>query len=76
MAYVAINARAFVGRSVGDGQCVAYAMAAAIMPHTPAWRRGALVKGNMRIAAGTAIATFDGNGRYGSHADGRSHVAI
>jgi hypothetical protein len=27
-------------------------------------------------APGTAIATFDPNGRYGNHSDGRSHAAV
>jgi hypothetical protein len=31
---------------------------------------GELVKGNMTIAPGTAIATFDADGRYGNHTDG------
>ena len=30
----------------------------------------------MTIAPGTAIATFDADGRYGNHTDGRSHAAI
>ncbi len=46
------------------------------MPPTAAWRRGALVKGNTSITPGTVIATFDGDGRYGNHTDGRSHAAI
>jgi hypothetical protein len=28
------------------------------------------------VATHTAVATFDANGRYGNHADGRSHAAI
>ena len=28
------------------------------------------------VATGTAIATFDPDGRYGNHTDGRSHAAI
>ena len=35
-----------------------------------------LVKGNMSIRPGTAIATFDRDGHYGNHTDGRSHAAI
>ncbi len=76
MAYIANTPSAYVGQSVGNGQCVAYTQKAANMPRTVAWRRGALVKGNMSIAPGTAIATFDGNGRYGNHTDGSSHAAI
>jgi hypothetical protein len=55
---------------------VAYTQKAANMPRTVAWKRGELVKGNMTIAPGTAIATFDADGRYGNHTDGRSHAAI
>lgn len=46
------------------------------MPHTAAWQRGALVKGNVNMVPGTAIATFDPSGKYGNHTDGRSHAAI
>ncbi|SMC29468.1 hypothetical protein SAMN02745857_03856 [Andreprevotia lacus DSM 23236] len=76
MPYIAGNPRKFVDESVGNGQCVAYARAAAQMPHTAAWQRGTLVKGNLDLQPGTAIATFDDNGHYGNHTDGRSHVAI
>ena len=30
----------------------------------------------MALRPGTAIATFDPDGRYGNHTDGRSHAAI
>ena len=30
----------------------------------------------MALRPGTAIATFDPDGRYGNHTDGRSHTAI
>lgn len=76
MAYVASTPRAYIGQSVGSGQCVAFTQKAANMPRTAAWRRGALVKGNASITPGTAIATFDVDGRYGNHTDGRSHAAI
>ncbi|ELY2641294.1 BPSL0067 family protein [Cronobacter sakazakii] len=76
MAYIAVTPRAYIGKSVGNGQCVAFAQRAANMPHTVVWRRGALVKGNKNIVPGTVIATFDGNNHYGNHTDGRSHAAI
>jgi len=76
MAYIASTPSAYIGKSVGNGQCVAYTQKAANMPRTVAWKRGALVKGNTSIAPGTAIATFDANGRYGNHTDGSSHAAI
>lgn len=34
------------------------------------------MRGNESIRPGTAIATFDSDGRYGNHVDGRSHAAI
>lgn len=74
--YVASNPKQFLGQSVGNGQCVAFAKLAANMPQTRLWKRGALVKGNFSLQAGAAIATFDANGSYGNHTDGSSHVAI
>lgn len=76
MAYIAATRRAYIGQSVGSGQCVAFTQKAANMPRTAVWRRGALVKGNTSIPPGTAIATFGVDGRYGNHTDGRSHAAI
>jgi len=40
------------------------------------WESRELVKGNISIRPGTAIATFDGDGHYGNHTDGRSHAAM
>ena len=76
MPYVANNPRHWQGHSVGSGQCVAYVQEATGAPHTSAWRRGALVQGNVAIRSGAAIATFDTGGTYGNHTDGRSHAAI
>ncbi|GJL46409.1 TPA: BPSL0067 family protein [Citrobacter farmeri] len=76
MAYIAATPRTYIGESVGIGQCVAFTQRAAGMPVTRNWRRGVLVKGNMSIVPGTAIATFDDNQRHGNHSDGRSHTAI
>ena len=45
--------------SVPDGQCVAFVEKVACAPHTGRWNRGAKVAGNVSIAPGTAIATFD-----------------
>lgn len=75
MSYTATDARKFVGRSVGEGHGVAFARAAAGMPHTGAWKRGAPVRG-AALAPGTAIATFDKNGRYANNTNGKSHAAI
>ena len=76
MPYVALAPRKFSKTAVGNGHCVAYARAAALMPHTGLWRKGKLVQGNNMIAIGTAIATFDEAGRYGNKVNGTSHVAI
>lgn len=62
-----------MGRDMG--QCVAFVRAAASVPHTSYWRRGDPVA-TTDIASGTAIATFDADGRYGNHTDGQSHAAI
>lgn len=58
MAYIAATPRTYIGESVGIGQCVAFTQRATGMPVTRNWRRGVLVKGNMSIVPGTAIATL------------------
>jgi hypothetical protein len=63
-------------QSIGDGQCVAFVRNAAAAPETAKWIKGASVKANIGLKSGTAIATFDDNGKYGNHTDGRSHAAI
>jgi hypothetical protein len=45
-------------------------------PPTRAWKRGLKVKGNSTIQPGTAIATFDANGKYTNSKDLTSHAAI
>lgn len=52
------------------GQCVSYVttVCPTIPVSTSQWRRGALVRGNTTIVAGTAIATFDASGNYHGHA--------
>ena len=75
--YVAADPERWIGQpSVGSGQCVALVQQATGAPLAAQWRRGALVKGNMALRPGIAIATFDPDGRYGNHTDGRSHAAI
>ena len=72
--YVAADPESYIGKSVGDGQCVAFVKAAAGAPVTSAWRVGTLVKGAV-LAKGTAIATFDANGLYANAPTG-NHAAI
>ena len=45
-------------------------------PLTRFWTPGPPVKGSTDLAVGTAIASFDPDGRYGNHTDHRSHAAI
>lgn len=75
MSYVARNPTAYLGKSVGDGQCVAFVRAASGAPSHGVWKRGVLVKAGA-VVAGTVIATFDADGKYGSRKDGTSHAAI
>ncbi len=75
MSFKALPEVATYGTSVGSGQCVAYVQAVAGAPLTAHWRRGQIVK-ESPITPGTAIATFDDDGKYGNHTDGRSHAAI
>ena len=74
--FVAANPERFLGQSIPDGQCVAFVHAACDAPATSGWRKGAPVKGNAAVDRGTMIATFDPDGRYGNHTDGRSHAAV
>jgi hypothetical protein len=75
MTWTAAKPEDYAGRVVGNGHCVIYVQQAAGAPHTSQWRRGDLVRQAV-VAPGTAIATFDPDGRYGNHTDGRSHAAI
>jgi hypothetical protein len=64
------------GRVVANGHCVRFCQAAVPgLPHTGQWSRGPRVRG-AGVAPGTVIATFDPDGTYGNHTDGRSHAAI
>lgn len=71
----------FLGRSVSNpegehfGQCVSLVRSVTGAPHSFAWQKGDPVRG-ADIPKGTAIATFDEDGTYGNHVDGRSHAAI
>jgi len=72
--YIAAQPEAFEGRVIGAGHCVDFVKVAAGVPHTAAWREGAPVYGNRRIPRGTAIATFEADGRYASETG--NHAAI
>ena len=52
------------------GQCVSYVttVCPTIPVNTHAWKKGAQVKGDTAVLPGTAIATFDNNGKYSGHA--------
>ena len=76
MAYVAAHPLAFENTSVGSGQCVPLVQQATGAPLTRAWRPGPPVKGSTDLAPGTAIATFDVDGRYSNHVNHTSHDAI
>ena len=65
----------YEGRVVGDGHCVPFVQAATGAPHTSTWRRGPQVRHSL-MDSGTAIATFDPDGRYGNHRDGREIVTV
>lgn len=75
--YVARNPRAYIkGSRVADGQCARLVQVATGAPHTTEWRQGEQVQGNAAVRPGTAIATFDDDGQYHNHTDGRSHAAL
>jgi len=75
MPFIAEDPERFLGQSIGSGHCVPYVQQAAHAPLTRDWRRGVHVKGSGAVR-GTVIATFDPDGTYGNHTDGRSHAAI
>lgn len=67
------NAAAPLGKWVGTapyyGECVSYVKAVVPgLPQTALWKKGALVKGNAGVKAGTVIATFNAAGHYSGHA--------
>jgi hypothetical protein len=72
--YIAAHPEAFEGRVVDAGHCVDFVQAAAGAPLTAAWQEGAEVRGNLDIARGTAIATFQADGTYANESG--NHAAI
>lgn len=73
MPWIAKNPERYLGRVVPNGHCVAFVKEVAGLPPTTHWRAGGPA---LDAEPGTAIATFDNDGRYGNHGDGRSHAAI
>ena len=76
MSYIAKSPETYDGQVVGTGHCVPFVQAASGAPPTSRWTKGELVKGNLKVVAGTAIATFSDQGKYTNSMDGTSHGAI
>jgi hypothetical protein len=75
MPHIATDHAQHLGRSIGTGHCVPFVREMTGLPVASEWRRGERVRGSTAVR-GTAIATFDDDGSYGNHLDGRSHAAI
>jgi hypothetical protein len=59
----------WVGNPPYHGQCVSYVKAVIPgLPATASWSKGRRVRGDLSIAAGTLIATFNEHGHYSVHA--------
>ena len=76
MAYIAAKPENYDGKIAGTGHCVPFVQQASGAPQTIQWTRGKRVKGDFTIAKGTAIATFNAQGKYTNSLDGTSHAAI
>jgi hypothetical protein len=75
MAYTCSNPETYEGKTVGNGQCVAFVKKAADAPETARWTEGANVREDyLTIPAGTAIATFV-DGEYPNRSTG-NHAAF
>jgi len=74
MAYIAENIDEVIKKANGtqhfgeSRECLAAVKFFCKAPQTVLWRKGILVKGNLSIRQGTAIATFNSEGRYQGHA--------
>src|SRR5688572_12282694 len=75
MSYSCMRPDIHRGTVVDNGQCVRFVQICASVPHTSSWKAGAKVRGDINLPRGTAIATFDANGRYPNNASG-NHAAI
>lgn len=75
--FIAANPERYLGETVGTGQCVDLVRQATGAPETSVWFYGPTVWGSGdTLPRGCAIATFDLDGQYGNHTDGRSHAAL
>jgi hypothetical protein len=76
MPFIAVHPETWLGKfAPPNNECVSLVKAAAGAPQTALWRKGAPVRGNLTLARGTAIATFNDVGRYASNPRG-NHAAI
>jgi hypothetical protein len=65
----------YEGRVVGEGHCVAFVRKVTGLPATTRWLQGPKVR-DANFVRGTAIATFNQEGRYDNDVNGTSHAAI
>ena len=75
MPFIADDPKQHMGTVVSNGHCLRHVQVVAGVTHSSTLRRGDPVRG-ASCAPGTVIGTFDEDGTYGNHTDGRSHVAI
>jgi hypothetical protein len=75
MAYLCRQPENYEGKKIGSGQCVAFVQECANAPLTSLWKKGGKVRGNLTVKRGTAIATFDKDGKYPNRGTG-NHAAI
>jgi hypothetical protein len=75
VSYIAQRWSRFTGEVAGNGHCVALVRETSGAPATASWRPGAFVA-VAELKHGTCVATFDPDGTYGNHTDGRSHAVV
>jgi|CXWL01.1.fsa_nt_gi hypothetical protein len=75
MAYICSSPENYSGQKVGNGQCVVFVQHCTNAPNTALWKKGKKVRGDLLLVNGTAIATFDENGKYPNKPTG-NHAAI
>lgn len=68
------NPKAYVGKTVGNGQCVAFVRQAAGAPDAANWKPGVQVRGNA-VPRGTGIAAGWADGAYPDDRSG-NHAAV